>query len=359
MSTTGNKTVTVTYLTVSNTYTITVSSAAATSITATVSKTYYVGETISISDITVKDNFNNDVKNFTFANDGYQFTYADAASGGALTDKVFSNSVSGSNLTCSLTVQVQRKERFTPSPENVSVTYTDLPTTYQTSTTARTAASGVKFIAYNLANYTSKMQFKASGGYFQTTEALELTSLTINNRETNALTVYGSMNGTTFNTTITGTNDVYNLSGYSYVKVMKNGSGAAYCASLTLTVGGADSAVNLANYVMYDDTNNQCTSKFVDAKGYFEGLSTAERSTFMTSSDYVVATARERLLAWARHEGKTITQNNGDYVVSAPINVVAETISETSSNTIIIIIIGLISVTSIGGYFFLKRRKEI
>ena len=359
MSTTGNKTVTVTYQTVSNTYIITVSSAAATSITATVSKTYYVGETISSSDITVKDNFNNDVENFTFANDGYQFTYDDAASGGALTNKTFTDAVSGSNLTCSLTVQVQRKERVTPSgSDDLSVTYTDLPTTYQTSTTERTAASGVKFIAYNLANYSSKMQFKASGGYFQTTESMSLKTLTINNRETNALTVYGSTNGTSFSTTINGSNDVYDLTGYSYVKVMRNGSGAAYCASLTITVEGGDTAVNLANYVMYEDTNNQCTTKFDTAKGYFEGLTSTERSTFMTSSDYVIATARERLLAWAAHEGKTIQQSNGDYVVTTPTNILVQSITETTGSVLIIIVVGLVAISAVGGYFFLKKRKE-
>lgn len=359
MSTTGNKTVTVTYLTVSNTYAITVSNAAATSITATVSKTYYVGETISASDISVKDNFNNDVTSFTFANDGYQFTYADAASGGTLTNKTFADAVSGSNLTCSLTVQVQRKERVTPSGADYSVTYTDLPTTYQTSTTERTAASGVKFIAYNLANYSSKMQFKASGGYFQTTESMSLKTLTINNRETNALTVYGSTNGTSFSTSITGTNDVYDLTGYSYVKVMKNGSGAAYCASLTITVEGGDTAVNLSNYVMYEDTNNQCTTKFDTAKGYFEGLTSTERSTFMTSSDYVISTARERLLAWAAHEGKTIQSSNGDYIVTTMSNIIVQSIAETSGSVLIIVVVGLVAISAVGGYFFIKKRKEI
>ena len=80
-----------------------------TSITASVSKTFYVGETISSSDITVKGNTGATVSSFTFANDGYQFTYSDAASGGASTSKTFTNAISGADCTCSLTVQVQRK----------------------------------------------------------------------------------------------------------------------------------------------------------------------------------------------------------------------------------------------------------
>lgn len=362
MSTTGNKTVTVTYLTVSNTYTISVSNAAATSITATVSKTYYVGETISASDISVKDNFNNDVENFTFANDGYQFTYADAASGGALTNKTFTDAVSGSNLTCSLIVQVQRKERVTPSGADYSVSYTDLPTSYQTSTTERTAASGVKFIAYNLANYSSKMQFKASGGYFQTTEELSLVSLTINNRETNALTVYGSTNGTSFSQTITGSNDVYDLTGYSYVKVMKNGSGAAYCASLTITVESGDTAVNLANYVMYEDTNNQCDTKLDIAIGYLNNLTQSELNSFASKTetqDYVIYTARTRLNAWAASKGKTIDYSTaGNVVANSYANPIINAFEAVNATTIIIII-GIVGLTALGGYIFIRKRKEI
>lgn len=357
MSTTGNKTVTVTYLTASNTYSITVSNAAATSITATVSKTYYVGETISASDITVKDNLNNDVTTFTFANDGYQFTYEDAASGGALTNKTFTNAVSGSNLTCSLTVQVQRKAHSDDLTSDATVTYTDLPTTYQTSTTERTAESGVKFIAYNCANYSSKMQFKASGGYFQTTEAMSLQSLTISNRETNALTVYGSTNGTSFSTSITGTNDVYDLTGYSYVKVMKNGSGAAYCASLTITVAGAENPTNIANYVMYEDTTNQCETKLDVAITKLNSMSSSDKETFSTSSDYVIATARARLEAWARHEGKTFSLSDGNYVISRQINPIQIT-NNDSPVTLIVVIVTSLSIVSIGGYFFLRKRKE-
>ena len=353
--TTSNVSVTITYGGKSTSQAISVSSAAVTSITASVSKTYYVGETISASDITVVDNNGDEIDSFTFANDGYQFTYADAASGGAVTDKTFTNAISGANLTCSLTVQVQRKARETPSgSQSDSVTYTDLPTTYQTSTTERTAASGIKFIAYNLANYSSKMQFKASGGYFQTTEALALKSLTINNRETNALTVCGSTNGTSFSTTISGTNDVYDLTGYSYVKVMKNGSGAAYCASLTIAVEASDTAANLSNYIMYEDTTDQCNTKLDIAIGYLGDLSSSERTTMQTSSDYVIATARERLEAWAAYKGKTINYSNGELqraISTLPVE------ANDSKTAIIVIVVTLISVTSIGGYFYLRKRK--
>ena len=365
MNNTGNQTVTVSYteggVTKTATYTITVNAAPTpTSISATVSKTYYVGETITKSDITVKDDLNNTITDFAFANNNYQFVYSDSSSGGVSKSKTFTNAITSGTFTCSLTVQVQRKARTNTSTSNYSISYTDLPTSYQTSTTERTAASGgIKFIAYNCANYSSKMQFKASGGYLQTTQALSLTTLTINNRETNALTVYGSNTAGSFSTTITGTNDVYNLSGYAYLKIMKNGSGAAYCSDVVISVGSSDTAANLANYIMYEDTNNQCTSKFTTAKGYFEGLSSSERSTFMTSSDYVVSTARTRLQAWAAHLGKTITQSNGDYVISNTNSIGLQATSKNTNALItVIVVITMTCAGALGSYLLLKRKRK-
>ena len=363
MSSVGNKTVTVSYtegaVTKTASYSISVLERVITGIIATVSKTYYVGDTISASDITVKNNSDEIVSPFTFANDGYRFTYADASSGGALTNKVFTNAITGAEKTCSLTVQVQRAEHSATSTEDCSVSYTDLPTTYQTSTTERTAASGIKFIAYNLANYSSKMQFKASGGYFQTTQALDLQTLTINNRETNALTVYASNNANSFSQTITGANDVYDVSGYSYVKVMKNGSGAAYCASITLTIGHSDTAINFANYVMYEDTTNQCKTKLSTAITYFGDLSKAERVSFMEDDTYVLNTARERFVAWLSHEGKTVTKVNDDYVINASQNALNPIINVTNNYSLIVTLITLfVGASLVGGYFFLKRKKQ-
>ena len=84
----------------------------ATSITASTSKTYYVGETITSSDITVVDNYNRTVTNFAFAGDGYQFTYADAPSGGSNGTKRFQ--ITHNGLSCNLDVSVARQAHSTP-----------------------------------------------------------------------------------------------------------------------------------------------------------------------------------------------------------------------------------------------------
>lgn len=359
MTTSGQKTITVTYIeggvTKTATYTITVNAQQATSITATVNKTFYVGETISKSDITVKDNLNKTITDYTFEN--YQYTYADAASGGTLTDKNFTITYSG--LTTTLNTKVQRKARVTPTSEEYEISYSDLPTSYIASGSERTSASGLKFIPFNCAHYnkSGKMQFKADNGYVELTQPLSLSTITLNNRETKPLTVYGSNTKGSFETTITGENDVYDLSGYSYFKVENSGSGAAYCTSITIDCGsGLDTAVNLSNYVMFEDTNEQCKTKFPTAKGYFEGLSKAERNTFMTSNDYVISTARERLVAWAAYHGKTITNSGDDgYVINSnKLSITAQNNAVLLITIISVVIISSLTVT----YLVIKKRKQ-
>ena len=329
--------------------------ASATSISASSNKTtFYVGETISKSNVSVEDNLSNSIDDFSF--DTYIFTYEDANSGGALTDKAFT--ISYDDFECELIVQVQRKGYQTVGTSDKNVSYTDLPTAYQTSLSERTSSSGISFYAYNCANYSSKMQFKKNGGYFQTTSESNLKSLTINDRETNVLTVYAGTTSNAITTLISGSNDTYNLTGYKFVKVINECSYAAYCSSLTISIDVPNSAQNVANFIMFEDANNQCLTKFGTAKGYFEGLSKAERTTFMTSNDYVISTARTRLQAWATNQGKTITLSNGDYVIST--NNVSPFFRESDQSMIIVIVaISSISLLAIAMFILKYKKKEL
>lgn len=113
MSTPGTKTVTVSFtdngVTKSSAYYITVSPVQHT-ITASCEKSFFVGESIKKSDITVKDENGAAVTDFTMSDetDGqYTFLYSDAASGGAETDKKFT--ISHNDASTVLIVKVSRR----------------------------------------------------------------------------------------------------------------------------------------------------------------------------------------------------------------------------------------------------------
>ena len=222
--------------TVSATTTITVTPVGVTSISlSSNSESIKVGKTVTLIPTISPSNATN--KNVTWSTSSSAIA---TVSGGTVTGvapgtaTITVTTVDG-NKTATCTVVVTAAGGG--GEESFAITYTDLPTSYQTGSTIYTADSGIKFQAYNCANYSSKMQFKASSGYLQSTEELELQSITINDRESNTLTVYGSNTAGAFTTEITGTNDVYDLTGYSYFKIARTASGAGYCSSITVLTG--------------------------------------------------------------------------------------------------------------------------
>ena len=342
-----------------------------TSISATVSKTFYVGETISTSDITVKDNNNKTVTGFSFANNGYQFAYSDAASGGAATSKTFTNSVTYESLTCSLTVQVQRKAYVAPSSSSLEHTGSEF------SSAGISAGGSASYFEENQTATVDGVTFNVSGYVFTNTSPVALSFSESKNSATGSLTNTTPYPGCITNVTVSGASPDVQLStdgsnwvdlssatpttvDYYYLKVFfKNTSQSNYIniTSFTVSLDGRQTPTNVANYVMYEDTNNQCTTKFDVAKSYFEGMSAYGRATFMTSNDYVISTGRERLQAWAKHEGKSIVSQNGDYVITTASRISILGAKDNNASLIIVVAIVSVSFVSILGFYILKKRK--
>ena len=120
---------------------------------------------------------------------------------------------------------------------------------------------------------------------------------------------------------------------------------------------GQETARNTANYIMFEDTNNQCLTKLNYAISYFNNMSATERSTFMTSDDYVISIARDRFDKWLISQGKSVSISGGDYVITANKNIVAA-LRSNNYTYLIITLTGVISISMVGFYFLLKKKKS-
>ena len=344
------------------TYEISGSVPVPTSITATPKKTFYVGDTITTSDITVQTDLGTNVTSFAFANNGYQFTYADAASGGSATSKTFTNAITYDSFACSLTVSVQRKAYASPSS---AVTLSHTGTEFAAAGLADAYATGqtavVDDITFTVDGYIYNNQLSLSSsktsapGKVQNTVAYPagITGVTVTGASPD---IQLSTNGSTWVNLSSANTSSTN---YYYLKVyFSNTTQTNYIniSKIDVTVKAHETAENVANYIMYADTTNQCTSKLTTAMGYFQNLPAIYKSKFHDSNDYVISTARTRLEAWAANQGKVINYTNG--TLSNGSNVL-EAVGIKNNTAIIIIIVSLLGVGAVGGYFFIRRKTKV
>ena len=396
MSTTGNKTVTVTYSGYSAQYTITVT-AQATSISASVSKIYHPGDVITTADITVVDNLENVIEGFTFSENDHKFTYQEAASGGALTNKTFTNSISYNNMTCSLTVQVKRnayEEAGTVTDiitrELTGVTGSNSYTNWSDKTSNSSAVYAGHSARYST-NSSDAIQLRSTktdstynAGIVSTTSGGTLTKVKITwnsgTANTRTLNVYGknsaysspndlysnvsSTKGTLLGTIVKGTSTEITIDDtYTYVGLC-SASGAMYIDKVEITYGAEETALNVANYIMINDTEGQCSGqngKYNLSIAKLNTMSKDEKDLFWgatESQNYVIYTARTRLAAWARHEGKTLSYIDETFSSNSnTISILGDTVM--GDPTIYVVVgITLASVLGFATYFIYRKKKQ-
>ena len=333
-----------------------------TSISATANKTFYVGDTITSSDITVKDNNNNTLTGFTFSD--YQFVHEDAASGGASTSKTFSNGVTYEQHKCDLTVQVQRKAYFDPNPSSITLT-------------SSTVFGGIGGSGGNLQNGTVEyddITYKYyQAYYYDGTGVLSFGSASSQNGYMKNQTPLSSgITDVTVTSTGRKVNVRYSEDGenwvlktdadtsnftYQYFQVDcigNTGSSFSNISSISVTTKG-ERPENVANYIMYEDTTNQCLSKLSTALDYFKNLTSTDKTTFQTSNDYVISSARNRLEAWASSQGKTIDYSTGN--LSNKSNILNSFVIKNNESTLVMILFAATSLSSILVFVVIKRRK--
>ena len=390
MTIAGEKKITVSYtegdVTKTAKYSITVVEPQATEIIASVTKTYHPGETISKSDIHVEDDLGNVIMDFEFSESGYQFLYSDAPNGGEIGNKIFAESISYGEFTTNLKVYVSRKEHAEAQEvvDTMTASWTGAGTSY-TDWSGKSGNSGAVYAGNSMAPTGNS---KGAGGIqlrstndnsgivttsYSGTAYLSSVSLVWHSDTSNGrtLNIYGknspyeaatdlyssNTSGTLLGTIVKGTSTSLTIEGqYKYIGI-RSASNALYLNKIEVTYSLADSAENVANYIMFEDTENQCLSKYDEAKELFLALPSDMRATFMTSSDYVIASARERLQAWAAHEGEAIIFVNGDYAMSSSGLFVSSMKKEQGDSALPIILIALLGAGLGGAYLLLRRRK--
>lgn len=344
------------------------------SISATANKTYFVGETISKDDIVVTTNDNVELSDFNFANDGYQFKYEDASSGGALTNKTFANAIDYNGVKCSLTVLVQRKQHKTTMSDTLDKAFTGSPgiNSYKDWTGSGTNSDVVYSGKSAGGNNSIQLTNSGTAGIVTTTSEGLVTSVEVTwgtaPASGRSLKVYGKntaysspsdLSNSSLQGTLIGTIDASNTSvtiksDYLYVGVCANG-GAIYMSSIIFSYVAKQTASNVSNYIMFEDTNGQCTTKTDIAIGYYDEMSDSEKEVFNTSEDYVISKGRERFTAWLKNQGKEIDSTT--YKISK-VNVFDSNYGNFDSNSsIIFILIASVSSLTLLAVLIIKKRK--
>ena len=350
-----------------------------TSITANVTKTYHPGDIITKDDINVKDDLGNDITNFEFANNNYKFTYDDTVEGGNVTSKTFKNAVSYSSFVTDLVVNVSRVKYveatsindvmnkawtgatsnkykdWTNSNSSGAIYVGNSATSFGAIQLRSKEGSGIVATKYDGSSYLSSVTVKWNA---ETISGRQLDIYGSNTPYTKPTNLYGSNNGTLLGSIVKGTSTSLKITGeYKYIGLRSN-SGAMYLDEIVVTYGSNESSLNIANYIMINDTVNQCKTKLGIAIDKLNSLSVIEKNLFNSSSDYVISTARNRLEAWARSEGRVLTYNEGLY--AANVNNIDRFINNADSN--ISLLVHLL-VFSIGGVTFstcliLRKKKK-
>ncbi len=108
---------------------------------------------------------------------------------------------------------------------------------------------------------------------------------------------------------------------------------------------------DLVDYLLLEDTDGQCNTKFNTAKTMYLGLSETDKTTFTTGTDRI-AEARVRYEAWATHLGQS-AYDASEVLLGAQ--------GEMNTNNIIaaISIISLVGTSSIILFVFLNKRKTV
>ena len=372
MTALGNQTVTVSYGGKSQTYQITVSAGTVSSISLSGQTTTYTKNASFSFDGTCTA---------TFAN-GYQkvvtptsVTSPDMSTTGNKTITV-SYSYNGNTRQTTYQITVNSYRTVMEASEvSGTITWASSTATITGSVTGLAAQTSGRT---QYENQSMRLGTGSGGGTLTISASISITKLTISAKyysssySSSVLKVDGqSLNSLTSsykNYTVTLTSAKTSLS-----VLTENSSSRVNIQSVTVYANGPETDIGqsedcigletfITNYMHMDYTENlgYCSDSehhyYSTAKEAFNALNSHQRSLFTGNSAYSVEWTR--LSTWASKNGDSL---NGSNQLASGVNQNPVSIFVGSSGNVVAIItvIALISAASIGGYFFIKKRKEI
>ena len=107
-----------------------------------------------------------------------------------------------------------------------------------------------------------------------------------------------------------------------------------------------------------DESYNQtrCDANYSEAKTAFNNLTEAERLLFVTQSEY--ADAYARLVKWAAANHETIGTDNSGNTNVLKASQYGFVVSNDAKSITSVIIVSVISLSAVAGFFLLRKRKE-
>lgn len=118
-----------------------------------------------------------------------------------------------------------------------------------------------------------------------------------------------------------------------------------------------NSALGVANFIMAENTEGQCTTRFALAKAQLLKLSAAQLEYFKTGAQDETATlltdARARYVAWSVYLGESNIYGAGGGSPRIDIN------TEKDNTISVAVAIGVIGLSALLGFYFLQKKKKL
>lgn len=177
-----------------------------------------------------------------------------------------------------------------PSVSIGSITYTDVPTSYETSPTPHVSSSGISFTTYQCAHYSgTSIQFKKSAGYLYNNDPIDLDRIVLTAKNDPIKVYGGNAPHPTENVVGDLPSGTYDLSGYKYFTIT-TGSNAGYCDAIEIFKIAEESSSSSEETSSSEESSSissseSSSSSSEEISSSEESSSSSEESSSMSSSE--------------------------------------------------------------------------